>query len=193
VAGEQGGASRPPADVFRGAIPFCLMVKVLFGLPLRQIEPWKRYWFEGSWRGGMVASILEVAGLDWPVPDFSTLSRRQRTLVVQILHHRAAGPLNLLVDNEAQAPSVRAPRQMGSSSWVIENGWPASTAHPAGANPARLTWPWTQPPATSEGWNSPQVTKVTAHSSGKQSRGLFSCPPHCLTCWIRSPDEQVAP
>lgn len=62
------------------------MVKVLFGLPLRQTT-------------GMVASILQMAGLDWPVPDFSTLSRRQKTLTVQITHRRAPGPLNLLVDS----------------------------------------------------------------------------------------------
>lgn len=41
------------------AIQFCLMVKVLLGLPLRQTT-------------GMVSSILEMAGLDGPVPDFST-------------------------------------------------------------------------------------------------------------------------
>ena len=62
------------------------MVKVLFGLPLRQTT-------------GMVASILKMAGLDWPVPDFSTLSRRQKTLAVQISSRRAPGPLNLLVDS----------------------------------------------------------------------------------------------
>ncbi len=76
---------RPP--VFSdGAIQFCLMVKVLFGLPLRQTT-------------GMVASILSMAGLDWPVPDFSTLSRRQKTITVQVPSRRAPGPLNLLVDS----------------------------------------------------------------------------------------------
>ena len=57
------------------AIQFCLMVKVLFGLPLRQAT-------------GMVASILAMAGVDWPVPDFPTLSRRQRTLTVDISRGR---------------------------------------------------------------------------------------------------------
>ena len=32
----------------------------------------------------MVASLLRLAGLDWPVPDVSTLCRRQKTLAVQI-------------------------------------------------------------------------------------------------------------
>lgn len=54
-----------------GAIQFCLSIKVLFKLPLRQTA-------------GMVASLLRLAGLDWPVPDYSTLCRRQNTLKVQI-------------------------------------------------------------------------------------------------------------
>ena len=76
---------RPP--VFSdAAIQFCLSIKVLFKLPLRQTA-------------GMVASLLRLAGLDWPVPDYSTLCRRQKTLKVQIPYRRAGGPLNLLVDS----------------------------------------------------------------------------------------------
>ena len=76
-APKAGSNGRPP--VFSdGAIQFCLMVKVLFGLPLRQTI-------------GMVASILSMAELDWPEPDFSTLSRRQKTITVQIPSRRAAG------------------------------------------------------------------------------------------------------
>ncbi len=59
-------------------------IKVLFKLPLRQTA-------------GMVASLLRLAGLDWPVPDYSTLCRRQKTLKVQIPYRRSDGPLNLLV------------------------------------------------------------------------------------------------
>lgn len=85
LAPKAGGNGRPP--VFSDAsVQFCLMVKVLFGLPLRQTT-------------GMVASILSMAGLDWPVPDFSTLSRRQKRITVQISNRRASGPLNLLVDS----------------------------------------------------------------------------------------------
>ena len=47
----------------------------------------------------MVASLLRLAGLDWPVPDYSTLCRGQKTLKVQIPYRRAGGPLNLLVDS----------------------------------------------------------------------------------------------
>jgi len=85
LAPKAGRLGRPP--VFSdAAIQFCLMVKVLFGLPLRQTT-------------GMVSSILQMAGLDWPVPDFSTLSRRQKNITVGISSRRAPGPLNLLVDS----------------------------------------------------------------------------------------------
>ena len=85
LAPKAGRMGRPP--VFSdAAIQFCLMVKVLFGLPLRQTT-------------GMVSSILQMAGLDWPVPDFSTLSRRQKTITVEVSSRRSAGPLNLLVDS----------------------------------------------------------------------------------------------
>ena len=84
-APHEGRPGRPP--VFsNAAIQFCLSIKVLFKLPLRQTA-------------GMVASLLRLAGLDWPVPDYSTLCRRQKTLKVQIPYRRAEGPLNLLVDS----------------------------------------------------------------------------------------------
>lgn len=84
-APREGRAGRPP--VFsNAAIQFCLSIKLLFKLPLRQTA-------------GMVASLLRLAGLDWPVPDYSTLRRRQKTQKVQIPYRRAEGPLNLLVDS----------------------------------------------------------------------------------------------
>ena len=72
------------------AIQFCLSIKVLFKLPLRQTA-------------GMVASLLRLAGLDWPVPDYSKLCSRQKTLKVQIPYRRADGPLNLLVPSRDHA------------------------------------------------------------------------------------------
>jgi hypothetical protein len=69
-----------------GAIQACLTLKVLFGLPLRQTT-------------GFVESLLRLVGLDWSVPDFSTLCRRQRTLSVAIPYKGSAGPLHLLIDS----------------------------------------------------------------------------------------------
>jgi len=68
------------------AIQACLTLKVLFGLPLRQTT-------------GFVESLLKLVGLDWSVPDFSTLCRRQKTLSVAIPYKGSAGPLHLLVDS----------------------------------------------------------------------------------------------
>lgn len=68
------------------AIQTCLTMKVLFGMPLRQTT-------------GFVQSLLKLVGLDWVVPDFSTLCRRQRTLNVAIPYRGGAGPLNLLIDS----------------------------------------------------------------------------------------------
>jgi hypothetical protein len=87
LAPHQGRPGRPP--VFsNAAIRFCLSIKVLFKLPLRQTA-------------GMVSSLLCQAGLDWPVPDYSTPCRRQKTLAVQIPYRRADEPLNLLVPSRA--------------------------------------------------------------------------------------------
>ena len=48
---------------------------------------------------GFVESLLRLVGLDWTVPDFSTLSRRQKTLAVSIPYRGSQGPLNLLIDS----------------------------------------------------------------------------------------------
>lgn len=85
LAPPDGGPGRP-AVFSDAAIQFCLTIKVLFKLPLRQAT-------------GMVASLLKMANLDWAVPDYTTLCRRQKTLEVQIPYRRADGPLNLLVDS----------------------------------------------------------------------------------------------
>ncbi|QCO57759.1 IS5 family transposase (plasmid) [Pseudorhodobacter turbinis] len=85
LAPHDGSPGRP-AVFSDAAIQFCLTIKVLFKLPLRQTT-------------GMVASLLKMADLNWAVPDYTTLCRRQKTLAVQIPYRRAEGPLNLLVDS----------------------------------------------------------------------------------------------
>ena len=77
------GRSRTFSDA---AIKTCLTMKVLFGMALRQTT-------------GFVESLLRLTGLDWDVPDFSTICRRQRTLAVNIPYHGAKGPLHLLIDS----------------------------------------------------------------------------------------------
>jgi len=68
------------------AIPFCLSLKVLFKLPLRQLA-------------GMVVSLLKLTELDGPVPGLSILYRKQNALAVQGPYWRADGAFNLLIDS----------------------------------------------------------------------------------------------
>ena len=68
------------------AVQTCPTIKVLFGLALRQTT-------------GFVESLLRLIGLDWAVPNFSTLSRRQKALRVNIPDRGSQGPLHLLIDS----------------------------------------------------------------------------------------------
>lgn len=63
------------------AIQFCLSIKCLFGLALRQTL-------------GLVESLLRLAGLDWPVPDYSTVCRRQKTLQAHPFQGARQGPVS---------------------------------------------------------------------------------------------------
>ena len=63
-----------------------MTLKNLFGLALRQTT-------------GLAESVLHLCGLAWPVPDFSTLCRRQLDLNVQVPYTRSQAGLHLLVDS----------------------------------------------------------------------------------------------
>jgi DDE family transposase len=58
-------------------------------------------------------SLLELKGLDLPVPDHSTLSRRARTLAVAPQIRTANGPVHLLVDSTGVKLS-------GPGEWLVE-------------------------------------------------------------------------
>ena len=47
----------------------------------------------------MTQSLLRLAGLDWPVPDYSTISRRQKTLQVVIGAVTTTTSLHFVVDS----------------------------------------------------------------------------------------------
>lgn len=68
------------------AIQVCLMIKSLFQLPLRQAT-------------GFVESLLRLCGLTWTTPDFSTLSRRQKQINIDIPYQASRDGLHLLVDS----------------------------------------------------------------------------------------------
>ena len=82
VSGKRG-RQRTFSDA---AIQFCLSIKCLFGLALRQSL-------------GLVESLLRLAGLDWRVPDFSTVCRRQKDLSVKQPYRPSTTALDLLVDS----------------------------------------------------------------------------------------------
>ena len=73
------GRQRAYSDV---AIQACLTIKVLFGLPLRQTT-------------GFVESLLELAGLNWTVPDFTAT----KDLAGCHPLSRLSGPLHLLIES----------------------------------------------------------------------------------------------
>ncbi len=95
------------------AIQTFLTMKVLFGMALRQTT-------------GFVESLLRLVGLDWAVPDFSTLSRRQKTLAVTIPYRGSEGPLNLLIDNEALT-AIGPGTMLNGSKAEGEGEWHART------------------------------------------------------------------
>ena len=104
------------------AIQARLTLKVLFGMPLRQTT-------------GFVQSSLRLIGLDWSVPDFSTLCRRQKTLNVSLPNRGGTGPLNLLIDSTG----IKAE---GEGEW---NARPPLSRMPcmccrAAGGPKRRTW-----------------------------------------------------
>ena len=84
-AAPTGKRGRQP-DYSDAAIQICLTMKVLFGMALRQTT-------------GFVESLLQLIDLDWAVPNFSTLSRRQKGLKVNIPYRGSQGPLHLLIDS----------------------------------------------------------------------------------------------
>lgn len=84
-AGRSGKRGRSPT-YSEAVIQFCLSIKCLFGLPLRQSI-------------GLVESLLKVFGLDWSVPDFSTISRRQKWLELTIPYSPRREDLHLLVNS----------------------------------------------------------------------------------------------
>jgi IS5 family transposase len=77
-----GGKGRLYGDA---AILCALSLRAVFGLALRQTE-------------GFLVDLTRLLGLELPVPDHTTLSRRAATLTVPTLARRSGGPLHLAID-----------------------------------------------------------------------------------------------
>jgi hypothetical protein len=84
-ASEGTGRRGRPRVFTDAAIQAVLTLKVLHQLPLRAAQ-------------GMAGSLIRLAGLDWQVPYYSTLSRRQKDLTVTIPYRARGGPLHLVID-----------------------------------------------------------------------------------------------
>ena len=81
------------------AIATALTLRAVFRLALRQTE-------------GLIGSVLQLLGLDLPVPDHSTLSRRAETLEVP-RPKAGSAPMHLLVDSTGL-------KLCGAGEWLIE-------------------------------------------------------------------------
>ena len=69
------------------AIETCLQIKMVYGLGLRETE-------------GFVESLFELMGLeDLPVPDYTTLSKRQGDLDIDLLTSSKTSPVHLVIDS----------------------------------------------------------------------------------------------
>jgi hypothetical protein len=82
------------------AVETALTLRAVFRLPLRQTE-------------GLIGSVLQLLGLDLPVPDFSTLSRRARSLELPAQPRTTGGPIHLLVDSSGL-------KLGGPGKWLVE-------------------------------------------------------------------------
>jgi hypothetical protein len=98
------------------AIDFFLTIQCLYGLLLHQSL-------------GVAQSLLELASLDWPVPDFSTVSRRQKTLQVRLPYRPKKGRWTCWWILPA------------SSSWVKANGSGAPTGPSIVGSGVKCIWP----------------------------------------------------
>jgi len=82
------------------AITTALMLRAVFRMALRQTE-------------GLLASILHLLGLELPVPDHSTISRRTKTVILPKPPRTTSDPLHLLVDSTGL-------KLCGPGEWLIE-------------------------------------------------------------------------
>jgi hypothetical protein len=82
------------------AITTALTLRAVFRLPLCQTE-------------GLIGSVLQLLGLDLPVPDYSTLSRRAQSLELPAQPRAPGGAIHLLVDSSGLKLS-------GPGEWLVE-------------------------------------------------------------------------
>ena len=83
---QHGGTRGGQHDYSDVAIETALTIRLVFKSALRQTE-------------GFLYSLIEIMDLDITAPNFSTLSRRGKSVVVHPLKRESDGPVNVLVDS----------------------------------------------------------------------------------------------
>ena len=73
------------------AIQCCLMIKSLFRLSLRMVT-------------GFVQSLINLCGLNWAAPDYSTLCRRQKHIDIQISYEKSCNGLPCAIYGSSLIP-----------------------------------------------------------------------------------------
>ena len=76
------------------------MLRLAFGRPWRQTE-------------GMLGSIIDLLGLELPVPDHTTFSRRSVDLGVATALKKASGPVHVVIDSTGL-------KVFGAGDWLHE-------------------------------------------------------------------------
>ena len=95
------GRRRIYADV---AIECALILREAYHLPLRSAQ-------------GLVSSFMQLLNLDLPIPHYSTLSRRARSLDVPLSAQIRKGPLHLVIDSTGL-------KLYGEGEWRVRGrGW----------------------------------------------------------------------
>ena len=101
------GRARLYADV---AILTSLMLREVYHLPLRATQ-------------GLVCSLLSVLEVDLPVPHYSTLCRRARSLAVPLSARASTGPLHLVIDSTGLKLYGEGEWRVRGKGWTKRRTW----------------------------------------------------------------------
>src|SRR4051794_22405184 len=99
-APEKTGRRGRPTSYSDIVIETAVMLRLAMGKPWRQTE-------------GMLRSIIRMLGLDLPVPDHTTLSRRSARLSLTTALKKPKGPVNVVIDSSGL-------KIFGAGEWLHE-------------------------------------------------------------------------
>jgi transposase len=167
-----------PRDYSDLAIESGLMLRLAFGRPWRQTE-------------GMLGSIMSLLGLDLPVPDHTTFSRRSVDLGVATALKQANGPVHVVIDSTGL-------KVFGTGEWQLEKhgGKPRRTwrkLHLA-VDPASGEILASELTTTEDGDASlvgPLLDQIAAEISAVTADGAYDGDPVYQAVAERSPDAAV--